>query len=264
MYHSVHLAEADLQSTVDTERLDFSSVTEQQNLGIVGQTPEFVPEGIKMLLLRSMAPGIIEECQFLLDRLNEIYDHVTMDVCIAYTPCGTPYSPQTKFEAGARMIIDAILLSVAKISAKRQAGHAVAILPGMRLGASDGIRVVDPISTSEIWLNGSLDYGVVQYHADLYQMLGLDDSRKDIFRVAAGQLFVVLVKGLMDTGTNLFEHMPEAVSQTMAVSDLQISGYEAYFIRSHCILHSTIQAINCTVLLVQWAPLDCCCSQDRI
>jgi hypothetical protein len=54
-------------------------------------------------------------------------------------------------------------------------------------------------------------------------------------RVAAGQLVVVQAKRLSDTtATNLFEHMPEAVSQALAVS--KISSYEAYFIHSHRLL----------------------------
>jgi len=56
-----------------------------------------------------------------------------------------------------------VLLSVTRIFAKRYTDHAVAILPGMRLGAGDGIRIVNHTSKYETRLNGSLDYCVLQY-----------------------------------------------------------------------------------------------------
>ena len=63
------------------------------------------------------------------------------------------------------MIIDAVLLVVAKISAKRQPTHAVKILPMMRLATEvqDGIAVRNPESEYEVWLTGKVDYGVIQY-----------------------------------------------------------------------------------------------------
>jgi hypothetical protein len=68
-----------------------------------------------------------------------------------------------KFEAGARMIIHAVLLMIAKISTKRDSSRAVAILPEMRLGAGDGVVISNPISKFEVWLTGNVDYGIVQY-----------------------------------------------------------------------------------------------------
>jgi hypothetical protein len=70
---------------------------------------------------------------------------------------------QTKFEPGARMILDAVLLSIAKISAMRQTSHAVAILPEMRLATGDGVMISHPVSKYEVWLTGNVDYGVIQY-----------------------------------------------------------------------------------------------------
>ena len=72
---------------------------------------------------------------------------------------------RAKCEPGSRMILDAVLLSIAKISAKRDASRAVAILPKMRLGTGDGIMISHPISKYEVWLTGNVDYGVVQYQA---------------------------------------------------------------------------------------------------
>jgi hypothetical protein len=72
---------------------------------------------------------------------------------------------RVQFESGARMILDAVLLSIAKISGKRDARHAVAILPGMRLSTGEGVMISHPISKFEVWLTGNVDYGIVQYEA---------------------------------------------------------------------------------------------------
>jgi hypothetical protein len=73
---------------------------------------------------------------------------------------------QTKFEAGIRVILHAVLLSIAKISEKRDTSRAVAILPEMRLGQGDGVMIRHPTSGYEVLLTGNVDYGVVQYEAD--------------------------------------------------------------------------------------------------
>lgn len=48
----------------------------------------------------------------------------------------------------------------------RKAGHDIAIFPEMRLGIEDGIRVVNPVSEYEVWLNGNIDYSVTQYRVE--------------------------------------------------------------------------------------------------
>jgi len=189
-------------------RLNFSSTTKKdlENLGVTGKDFDFIPEGIDKLLSKSNAPDIVDEFKSLLVRLNEIYDHVNMD-----------------FEAGSRMILDAVLLSIAKISAKRDASRAVAILPEMRLGTGDGVMISHPTSKYEVWLTGNVDYGVVQYQASTankVRMLGEDATRHRALNLAAGRIFLVEAKRLSDTTSSLSQHMPEAVSQALALSEL--------------------------------------------
>ena len=57
---------------------------------------------------------------------------------------------RVQFEPGARMILEAVLLSIAKISGKRDASHAVAILPEMRLNTGEGVVISNPISKFEV------------------------------------------------------------------------------------------------------------------
>ena len=62
------------------------------------------------------------------------------------------------------MILDAVLLAVAKLSPKRKSGHDVAIFPEMRLATGQGIFVSHPVSKYEVWLTGNVDYGIIQFY----------------------------------------------------------------------------------------------------
>lgn len=75
------------------------------------------------------------------------------------------------------MILDAILLSVIKMFPYRKPDHEVAIMPDMRLGEENGVRIVNPASQYEMWLTGNVDYGVIQYRAD-EDIRGLFSSSK--------------------------------------------------------------------------------------
>jgi hypothetical protein len=61
------------------------------------------------------------------------------------------------------MILDAVLLSLAKIASSEETKLGVAILPEMRIAVGDGVQVINPVSQYEIWLTGSVDYAVIQY-----------------------------------------------------------------------------------------------------
>ncbi|KAJ7257463.1 hypothetical protein C8J57DRAFT_1074397 [Mycena rebaudengoi] len=115
------------------------------------------------------------------------------------------------FEAGSRMLLDAVLLSMAKITSERNTDTSVAILPEMRLTTGDGIVVANPDTNFQAWLTGYVDYGVVQY-------LDQDDNKgmHASFHVADGRLFLVEAKRMSDKVTNLLHHMPEAVGQAIS------------------------------------------------
>jgi hypothetical protein len=61
------------------------------------------------------------------------------------------------------MILDAILLTIADISLDAKEKLFVAILPEMRIASGDGVLVKNPVNQFEVWLTGSVDYGVCTY-----------------------------------------------------------------------------------------------------
>ena len=80
------------------------------------------------------------------------------------TTCYSDYNPDfLQFAPGSRMVLDAVLLSLAKVAADKELKTDVAIFPGMRLAQEDGVQIVNPISGYELWLSGNVDYSVVQY-----------------------------------------------------------------------------------------------------
>ncbi|KAF8189256.1 hypothetical protein K438DRAFT_1676943 [Mycena galopus ATCC 62051] len=193
---------------VKKPRYSFSSLTKKtlELLGVKGQMLVLKSAGITALLSEMNVHGVPEEITSLRARLIEIYDHVNMD-----------------FEAGSRMLLDAVLLSMAKITSGRNADTSVAILPEMRLTTGDGIVVANPDTNFQAWLTGHVDYGVVQYldqDDNKARFLGVDASRDGILQLADGRLFLVEAKRMLDKVANLSHHMPEAVGQAIALSEL--------------------------------------------
>jgi hypothetical protein len=82
-----------------------------------------------------------------LSQIERIYRFVSMRVRQHHTGL----IGETKFEIGARMILDAILLTVAEISADGEAQLPVAIFPEMRV-ASDGVNIVIPTTKFQLHL----------------------------------------------------------------------------------------------------------------
>ena len=98
---------------------------------------------------------------------------------------------------------------------------------------------VNPISLYGIWLTGNVDYALLQYadekdnkgqylviRKNLHlipikgRLLGVDNSRGDTFKLARGRLFLVEAKRLREHDGSLASHMPEAVSQAIALAQL--------------------------------------------
>jgi hypothetical protein len=61
------------------------------------------------------------------------------------------------------MILDAILLTVAEISADGQAKTPVAIFPELRIATGDGVSIVNPTTKFQVWLTGNIDHGLCTY-----------------------------------------------------------------------------------------------------
>jgi hypothetical protein len=59
------------------------------------------------------------------------------------------------------LIDDVLVLSLQKICMSQT--QDVAILPKMRLGHPHGVQVTHPDTGYELWLNGHVDYGVINY-----------------------------------------------------------------------------------------------------
>jgi len=70
------------------------------------------------------------------------------------------------------MIIDAMLLSMAKIASDASSSSKVAIFPEMRLTPPEGIQVTNPESGYELWLTGAVDYAIIQY-PDTWERKGM-------------------------------------------------------------------------------------------
>jgi hypothetical protein len=58
------------------------------------------------------------------------------------------------------MILEAILLAVAEISANDNTKLPVAILPKMQVDTGDGICIINSATKFKVWLTGHLDYGL--------------------------------------------------------------------------------------------------------
>ena len=61
---------------------------------------------------------------------------------------------------------------------------------------------------------------VLQLKSITERLLGVDNSRDDAFKLARGRLFLVEAKRLREHDSSLASHMPEAVSQAIALAQL--------------------------------------------
>ncbi|CAA7271860.1 unnamed protein product [Cyclocybe aegerita] len=141
-----------------------------------------------------------EELKDLSSRLHKIHHRVNMN-----------------YEVGARMLLDAILLSLGEVISTLNPNHDLAIIPEMKpqdaAFENGNYRVL---------FGGSIDYGVVEYEKDPDndnegRLVGPDSTNAFVLRVAAGQIFLVEAKRLLISG-GLGAFVPEAVTQAMAIS----------------------------------------------
>jgi hypothetical protein len=82
--------------------------------------------------------------------------------CFVYIEMNT----YTQFEAGARVILDAVLLTIADISLDAQEKLPVAILPEMQIMPGHGVLVKNFQNQYKVWLSGNVDYGVCTYQRE--------------------------------------------------------------------------------------------------
>ncbi|PPQ74684.1 hypothetical protein CVT26_007667 [Gymnopilus dilepis] len=184
-------------------KLSFSSFTktELEILGVRRGRLVFKQKALHDLATKTTSQAAAE-VKALRARIIDIYDLVNMD-----------------YEAGSRMILDAVLLALGKTSLP---GCAVAILPEMRIATGDGIKVRNPATGYELWLTGNIDYAVIGYKDELDnkdRLIGVDNSRHDALKVAQSHFILIEAKHQND-GEPLASSMPEAVGQAIAVAEL--------------------------------------------
>ncbi|KDQ09472.1 hypothetical protein BOTBODRAFT_179019 [Botryobasidium botryosum FD-172 SS1] len=196
----------EILNNAETSRMNFSSVTKNvlASVGISRGLLHFVPDGINALL--SCSPPANDQYAFLRSQLIEIYDHVNMN-----------------YDGGARMVFDAVLLAISKISTERRQSHGVAILPDMKLTPADGIMVENPVTRHKSWFTGCADYTLIQYlhdEGDNYKGILLETAARNIaFSIATAHLLVVYVKHRPGKHKKLHCYLPKAVSQAIAFGE---------------------------------------------
>lgn len=120
-------------------------------------------------LAKNMSSDAVTESQRLHECIQEIYEYVNMDVSIRNILESLYRCSQ--FEAGSRVVLDAVLLSLGKVTSNTNypdfRKRSIAILPEMRIGTGDGVKIVNPLTHYELWLTGSVDYAILQYVDEL-------------------------------------------------------------------------------------------------
>ncbi|KAJ7506985.1 hypothetical protein B0H11DRAFT_1969712 [Mycena galericulata] len=182
--------------------LAFSSVSKSdlKNLGIDHKFLQIQTDKLEALLKVGNAQD--SHIQQLCYRISRIYRHVSM-----------------RFDPGARMILDAVLLTVAEISSDGDAKLPVAILPGMRIATGDGISLKNPNTDFEIWFTGNVDYGLCTYEQeDVRKDWALNADIDNIRLLAKSSIFLTQGKRVQDKP--LYDFMPQAISQAAALCEV--------------------------------------------
>ncbi|KAF5339761.1 hypothetical protein D9611_009070 [Ephemerocybe angulata] len=179
-----------------------ASMTELENLGVKQGRLVFVNGNLDNLLEENKKDDLLNEpFNDLLSQLRKIYQRVNMD-----------------YEAGARMVLDAILLFLGDVISVKSPHRDIAIIPEMKpreaLFKKDGY---------EVTFSGSVDYAIVEYEPDQAgdhraRLVGPDSFGETyVYQVAEGRFFF-LVEAKYQTGKDsLGLFIPEAVTQAMAV-----------------------------------------------
>ncbi|KAI0344376.1 hypothetical protein BDW22DRAFT_1427977 [Trametopsis cervina] len=169
------------------------------NLGILSGLLLFVDNEL-FGRVATLSTSAINEIDLLKTRILEIDEYVNMEL-----------------EAGARMVLDALLLSLAKLSCSDAPHVRVAILPEMQLDSVDGITIKNPHMDYEVSLSGRVDYAILRY-ADRREYTRLflhTPSSLDFIQFNKGQIFLVEAKC---NQFQLMDYIPEAVAQALALA----------------------------------------------
>ncbi|KAF8630468.1 hypothetical protein AX17_005409 [Amanita inopinata Kibby_2008] len=126
-------------------------------------------------------------------------------------------STSRRIEAGARIILDAVLLTIADISLDAKEKLPVAIFPEMRIASGDGVLVKNVKDQFEVWLVGTVDYGICTYQYEGDRSAVLAATLDDLTIYAGNRIMLVEAKRDRE---DLRDSMPEATSQAIALSEV--------------------------------------------
>ncbi|KAK7029204.1 hypothetical protein R3P38DRAFT_2934478 [Favolaschia claudopus] len=188
--------------TAKKPKVSFSSISKAdlKNVGIERKLLQMQSAQLASMLEAEVAKT--SHVQQLCLRIERIYRHVSM-----------------RFEAGPRMILDAVLLTVAEISSDGDTKVPVAILPEMRIASGEGVLLKNPVTDFELWVTGSVNYGLCTYEQeDLRRDRVLSADVDDARLLAKSKIFLIEAKRLQDKP--LYDFMPEAIAQAVALCEV--------------------------------------------
>ncbi|KAI5982087.1 hypothetical protein EDD15DRAFT_2326637 [Pisolithus albus] len=135
-------------------------------------------------------------------------------------------SKSRRNEAGARMILDAVLLTIADISFEAKEKLPVAILPQMEIASGDGVLVKNTINQSEVWLTGNVDYGVCTYKHEAHRARIFESPLDNLMLYTGNRIMVagpsttLMVVEAKPDKEMFIDSLPEATSLAIALSEV--------------------------------------------
>ncbi|KAL0945712.1 hypothetical protein HGRIS_014860 [Hohenbuehelia grisea] len=204
--------------TAKLRKVTFSTISgiELERLGIESGVLEF-HQSVRERLLNGEPSMFKDEMNDLTRSLKVIGDCVSMN-----------------YEVGARVYLDAILITLRKIAL--ESSKDIAILPEFSLTPADGVRLVNKENGYEVTITGSVDYAVIKYerNEDSADRLLTPEGFRPVelvYEYAAGRLFLVEAK--RQNGRTLLSFLPEAVSQAYVMAKTAKYGVTDPWLETH-------------------------------
>ncbi|KAN0128991.1 hypothetical protein V8E53_013141 [Lactarius tabidus] len=158
--------DADAQNDAQNQTVTFSTVSpgDLMEVGVEWKHLYLVGTNISKLT-KELTTDAGAQIADLNSRIEEIYECVNMDMRLALITF--LFGRLTlQYDLGARIILDAILLALRKISSTQQ--RDVAIIPTMSMttGQDDVTLISHPVSGYQLRLSGKVDYAMIDYDDD--------------------------------------------------------------------------------------------------
>jgi len=191
----------DILGTAKKQKVSFSSLqfSHLENMGIAQKTLQIIPSELDSMLSNSIIDS--EHLDNLCTQITRIHRHVSM-----------------KYEPGARMILDAILLAVAQVCVDGKAKLPAAILPELRIATGDGVLIKNPATDFQLWLTGNADYGMCVYEDESNKVRVMGGLLSQVMRFAKS--CITLVEAKRSDDASFFDYAPEATGQAVALCEV--------------------------------------------